>query len=85
MRNRNALIERKVFVNTVGIKCADLDYEYLFEILTAFPGTLMKGKPADRHVLFGMDFREIKMTSDWLGCVLVIFRDIAKVFGESVT
>ena len=28
---------------------------------------------------------EIKMMSDWLGCILVILLNIAKVFTESVT
>ena len=36
------------------------------------------------HVFFGV-FREIKMRSDWLRCILVILLNIAKVFAESVT
>ena len=35
-------------------------------------------------MLFGV-VRDIKMTSDWLECVLVILVNIAKVFVESVT
>ena len=37
----------------------------------------MKGKAADRNVLFRV-VREIKVTSAWLGCVLVILLIIAK-------
>ena len=41
-------------------------------------------KAADHHVLFGA-VMEIKMTSDWLICILVVLLDIAKVFAESLT
>ena len=30
MKNKNKLVERKVFVDTVGNKCADLKNEFLF-------------------------------------------------------
>ena len=53
------------------IKRADLEDEFLFQILAAFRRTLMKVKAADSHVFFGV-VREIKMTSDWLRCILVI-------------
>ena len=36
------------------------------------------------HVFFGV-VREIKMASDWLRCIFVIFLNITKVFAESVT
>ena len=36
----------------------------------------MLGKAADRDVLFGV-VREIKITSDWLGCVRVVLLNIA--------
>ena len=65
------------------IKGADLEDEFLFQILAAFRRTLMQGKAADSDVLFGV-VREIKMTSDWLRCILVILLNIAKVFAESV-
>ena len=39
-QNRNKLIECKAFVNTVGIKCEDLEHEFLF-FLAAFRRTLM--------------------------------------------
>ena len=44
----------------------------------------MQGKAANCHMLFRM-IRKIKVSSDWLGCVLVISFHIAKVFSESVT
>ena len=40
------------------------------------------GKVADCHTLFRM-IREIKVSSDWFGCVLVISFYFAKVFSES--
>ena len=55
----------------MGIKGADLEDEFLFQILAAFRRTLMKGKVADSHVLFNVA-REIKMTSDWLRCIFVM-------------
>ena len=36
MKNRNTLVKSKAFVNTVGIKGADLEDEFLFQILAAF-------------------------------------------------
>ena len=30
MKNKNKLVEGKAFVDTVGIKCADLKNEFLF-------------------------------------------------------
>ena len=65
------------------MKRADLEDEFLLQILAAFRRTLMLGKPADSHVLFGV-VQEIKMMSDWLRCILVILLIIAKVFAESV-
>ena len=65
------------------IKSADLEDEFLFQLLADFRRTLMYGKAADSHVLFG-EVREINMTSDWLRCILVILLNIAKVFAESV-
>ena len=65
------------------IKGVDLEDKFLFQILAAFRRTLMQEKAADSHVLFGV-VREIKMTSDWLRCILVILLNIAKVFAESV-
>ena len=38
----------------MGIKDADLEDEFLFQILAAFRRTLMWGKAADTHVLFGV-------------------------------
>ena len=67
----------------MGIKGADLEDGFLFQILAAFRRTLMKGKAADSHVSFGV-VTEIKMTSDWLRFILVILLNIAKVFVESV-
>ena len=57
----------KAFVNTVGIKGADLEDEFLFQIIAAFRRTctLMWGKATERHVLFVV-IGEIKMTSNWL-------------------
>ena len=43
----------------------------------------MLEKAADSHVFFEV-VGEIKMTSDWLRCILVILLNIAKVFAESV-
>ena len=40
-KNRNKLVELKAFVDTVGIKCADLKNEFLFEIFTPFRATLL--------------------------------------------
>ena len=56
----------------MGIKGADLEDEFLLQILAAL-----------RHVLFGV-VREIKVTSNWLRCILVLLINIAKVFEESV-
>ena len=84
MKNRNTLVKRKAFVNTVRImKGADLGDEFLFQILAAFRRTYMKGKAAESHVFFGV-VREIKVTSDWLRCILIILLNIAEVFEESV-
>ena len=44
----------------------------------------MYGKAANCHILLGM-VREIKVSSEWFGCVLVISFHVAKVFSESVT
>ena len=43
----------------------------------------MLEKAANYHMLLRM-IREIKMSSDLFGCVLVIFFYVAKVFSESV-
>ena len=41
VKNRNKLIERKAFVDAVGIKGADLKNESLLQIFAAVCGTLM--------------------------------------------
>ena len=43
----------------------------------------MLGKAANCHMLFGM-IREIKVSIDLFGCVLVVSFYVAKVFSESV-
>ena len=40
-KNRNKLIDRKAFVDAVGIKSADLKNESLLQIFAAVCGTLM--------------------------------------------
>ena len=43
----------------------------------------MLGKAANCHMLLRV-IREIKVSSGWFGCVLVIFFYVAKVFPETV-
>jgi len=72
VKDKNKLVECKGYVDTVGIKCADLKNEILFHIFfTAFRVSLVKGKATDRHGLARM-IRKIEMLGDWYGCVLVI-------------
>ena len=40
-KNKNTWVKWKAFVTTVGIKGADLEDEFLFQILAAFRRTLM--------------------------------------------
>ena len=38
-KNMNILVEWKAFINTYGIKSADLKYKLLFKSFAAFPAT----------------------------------------------
>ena len=60
-----------------------MEDEFLLQILATFRRTLML-KAADSHVFFGV-VKEIKMTSDWLRCILTILLKITKVFNEYST
>ena len=67
----------------MGIESADLEDKFLFESLAAFRTAQMLGKAANCHMLLRV-IREIKVSSGWFGCVLVIFFYVAKVFPETV-
>ena len=61
----------------MGITGTNFEDEFSFQILAAFCRTLMKGKAADSHVLFGV-VRKIEMTSDWFRYILAILLNIAE-------
>ena len=82
--NKNKSGEWKPLVKTVEIKNADLKVKFLFYSFAAFRTAHMQGKAANCHMLLRM-IREIKVSSDWFRCVLVISLYVAKVFSESVT
>ena len=54
----------KAFVDTVGIKGADLKNIFLLQGFPAFRTSLMLGKAADCHMLLRM-IGEIKVSPDW--------------------
>jgi len=60
MKNKNKLVERKAFVDAVGIKCPDMKKRIFVLDLTAFRVTLVKGKATDRQVL-ARTIREIEV------------------------
>ena len=62
-----------LLVDSVGIKGADLEDKFVF---CGFPNCLDARKgAADRHLLFRM-VREIKVSSDWFGCIQMSIRYI---------
>ena len=73
-----------MFVDTVGIKSADLEDKFLLQSFVAFRTAQMWEEAANRHMLFRMIWG-IKVSRDWFECVLVISFYVAKVFSESVT
>ena len=66
----------KALVDTAGIKNTDLEDKFLFLCFAAFRTTKMQGKAANCHILFRM-IREMKVSNDWFGCVLVIYFYVA--------
>ena len=72
--------EWKAIVDTVGIKSAYLKDKFSFQSFAAF----LTAKLRNYRMLLKMT-REIIVSSDWFGYVLVISSYVAKVFSEAVT
>ena len=73
--NKNKLAEWKAFIDTMGLKSACLKDNFCSAALQT---TKMQGKATKCHMLPRM-IREIKVSSNWFGCVLVISFYITKV------
>ena len=62
----------KVFIDTMGIKSANLKDKFLFYSFAAFQSAQTLGKAADCQMLLRM-IREIKLSSNWLRYILHSF------------
>ena len=67
----NKLVEWKVPIGGMGINDANLKDKFLSNSFVVFQTAQMWGKFANCHMLF-RTVREIKVSSDWFGCILVI-------------
>ena len=68
----------------MGIWSADLEDKFLFSVeVCGFPNCQDVGKGC--KLPYAVIIREIKVSSDWFGCVLVNCFYVAKVLSESVT
>ena len=68
----------------MGIKSAYLKDKFSFQSFAAFLTAKLKGEAENYRMLLKMT-REIIVSSDWFGYVLVISSYVAKVFSEAVT
>ena len=71
-------------IDGVGIDDANLKDKFLFYSFEVFQTAQVWRKFANCHMLFRM-VKEIKVSSDWFGCILVISLYLAKEFLELVT
>ena len=62
----------KVFIDTMGIKSANLKDEFLFYSFAAFQSAQTLGKAADCQMMLRM-IREIKLSRNRLRCILHSF------------
>ena len=78
----NKLFEREEFIDSVGVKSAEIKDKFLLEVSTAFCVSLVQGKTAERHAV-GRVVQEVEMARNWFRNI-VIFFGIKRMFAEAV-
>ena len=71
-KDKNKFVEWKAFVDTEGIKRANLKDKFLFWRFAAIQTALMMGKAATQTSISYLEWLgRLKVSSDWFGCVLI--------------